>query len=67
MTIFSERLKELRQKQGLSCLNLGKAIGVSDATICRWELGQSDIKSNDLVKLAIFFGVPTDYLLGLKN
>ena len=67
MTKFNERLKELRQEQGLSVIKLGTAIGVSDATICRWESGQNDIKGRDLIKLAIFFGVSTDYLLGLED
>ena len=67
MSKFSERLKELRIKNNLATLKLGKAIGVSDATICRWENGKSDIKGNELIKLSIFFGVSTDYLLGLED
>lgn len=46
---------------------LGKAIAVSDATICRWENGISDIKSDQLVLLAKFFGVSSDYLLGIEE
>lgn len=46
---------------------LGKEIGVSDATICRWENGQNDIKGKDLIKLALFFDVTTDFLLGLED
>ena len=67
MRKFSEKLKELRNEQGLSVLALGKAIDVSDATICRWENGISDIKSDQLILLAKFFGVTTDYLLGLEE
>ncbi|MBQ8522929.1 MAG: helix-turn-helix transcriptional regulator [Clostridia bacterium] len=36
-------------------------------TICRWENGVHDIKSNDLIKVALFFGVSTDYLVGLED
>ena len=67
MRKFAERLKELRSERGLSILALGKAIGVSDATICRWENGVSDIKSDQLVALALFFCVSTDDLLGLDE
>lgn len=46
---------------------LGKAIDVSDATIIRWENNQNDIKAEQLAKLAQYFGVTTDYLLGLED
>lgn len=67
MRIFAERLKELRIENGLSIMALGKAIAVSDATICRWENGVSDIKSDQLILLAQFFGVTADYLIGLSD
>lgn len=46
---------------------LGKAINVSDATVCRWENGVSDIKGDQIVLLANYFGVSTDYLLGVED
>ncbi len=64
---FSQRLKELKKEFGLSDVKLGKAIGVSDATICRWENGKADIKSNELIKVARFFKVSADYLIGLED
>ena len=67
MRKFAERLKELRAESGLSIMALGKAIGVSDATICRWENGISDIKSDELIKLADFFLVSTDDLIGYEG
>ena len=67
MKSFAKRLKELRTERGLSSMALGKAIGVSDATIIRWENNQNDIKAEQLVKLAHFFEVSTDYLLGLED
>ncbi len=67
MRMFAERLKELRSEKNISIMALGKAIGVSDATICRWENGISDIKSDQLILLANFFGVSTDFILGLDD
>lgn len=67
MSEFSERLKELRAESGLSAMALGKSIGVSDMAILRWENGKSDITSENLKKLAEFFNVTTDYLLGLTE
>ena len=63
MRKFAERLKELRTEKNMSIMALSKEIGVSDATICRWENCQSDVKSDELVILAKYFGVTTDYLL----
>ncbi|MBQ7880388.1 MAG: helix-turn-helix transcriptional regulator [Clostridia bacterium] len=67
MSKFPEKLKELKQELGLSNMKIGKAIGVGDTTVCRWENGKADIKSKELVKLAKFFGVSTDYLVGLED
>ena len=67
MKIFAQRLKELRNDKNLSTMALGKLIGVSNATISRWENEKADITSDDIVKLATFFNVTADYLLGLEN
>jgi len=67
MKIFGERLRELRNEKGLSCVALGQKIGVRDSTIVQWENNKHDIKGEYLVKLAKFFGVSVDYLLGLVD
>ncbi|GHV00555.1 hypothetical protein FACS1894211_08140 [Clostridia bacterium] len=46
---------------------LGKIIGVSNAAIVNWENNVNDIIGENLVKLAQYFGVSTDYFLGLEN
>lgn len=65
MRKFHKIFTELAEQSNLSNLKLAKALGVSHTTIRRWKTGQSDIVSDDLIKVARFFGVPTDYLLGL--
>ena len=67
MNKFSERLKELRIEKSLSIDALAKAVNISSSSICRWELGQADIKATQLIIIANFFGVTTDYLLGLED
>ena len=66
-TKFKERFKHLKKENGLSDLKLSQLLGVSPMTICRWENGIHDIKSNELIKVAQFFGVSTDYLVGLED
>ena len=67
MKIFGERLRELRTDKGLSADALGKIIDISDAAIINWENNVHDIKGEYLVRLAQFFGVSSDYLLGLED
>lgn len=67
MKIFAERLKELRKDNGLSTLALGEIIGVSDTAICNWENDKHDVRGEQLVRLANYFAVSTDYLLGIEN
>lgn len=67
MRKFCVKLKELRTDKGLSTKALGAIIGVSDVTICRWENGKADIVSENLIKLAKYFKVSTDFLLGIDD
>ena len=67
MKIFGERLRELRTEKGLSIQLLSKEVQIGVASICRWENGQADVKGAQLVVLAKYFGVSTDYLLGLED
>lgn len=67
MKVFGERLKQLRIESKLSAKQLAKIIQVSDAAIINWENNVNDIKGEYLIRLAKFFGVSTDYLLGLED
>ena len=61
---FSERLKELRHKRGLTQEQLADALDIPDTTIRRWESVGDPPKRERIEKLADFFGVSVDYLLG---
>lgn len=67
MDKFAERLYELREEAGLTMAELARAVGVSDATICKWEKGETSPMSYAVITLAQFFGVTADYLLGLDD
>ncbi len=62
-----KRIKELRCEREISQRALAKAIGASPKAINFWELGVNEPKASYIISLAKFFGVPTDYLLGLKE
>jgi len=65
--ILSERIKELRQESNLSQSALAKIIGVSQKAIDYWERGVNEPKASYIIKMADFFDVSTDYLLGREN
>jgi len=67
MKIFAERVKELRLAKGLPYATLAKQLDTSGLTICRWESQQHDANGYSVVKIAKYFNVTTDYLLGLED
>lgn len=58
------KLKELRIKNGLNQKELADEMGYKQNTVSQWENGQRAIDTNVLGKLADFYGVSADYLLG---
>lgn len=64
---FAERLEELRKEQQLSYVKLSKLTGMGQSSLYDWEKGNNDITSDNLIILADFFGVTTDYLLGRED
>lgn len=66
--LFGDTLKKLRTEKGLTQKDLGKIINVSDRVIGYYEANDRFPKDEKtLTKIAIFFGVTTDYLLGLTE
>ena len=58
------RLRDLREDNDLKQRQLAEVLHVSQTTYSRYESGAIDIPSDALIKLADFYGVSTDYLLG---
>lgn len=64
MSVFSTRLKELRNKANLSQQELSKIIGISKSSINMYERGEREPGLETVGALADYFDVQTDYLLG---
>ena len=64
---FAIRFKELREERKLSQAQIGKELGYTQVCISRWETGERMPNANDIIAVAIFFNVTTDYLLGLTD
>ena len=67
MSIFSQRLRELRLEKGLSMKQLAKELNTTDAAISNWENGINEPKISYLISMSKFFNISTDYILGLED
>ena len=60
-----EIIRSLREDRDLTQIAVARYLGISQQTYSSYELGFSAVSSNYLAKLAAFYGVSADYLLGL--
>lgn len=65
--LFGDKLKELRKAKGLTQEELGKLFNVAKNTVSYWEANTSKPDIDLIVKLAQYFNVTTDYLLGFNQ
>ncbi|MBR7172678.1 MAG: helix-turn-helix transcriptional regulator [Clostridia bacterium] len=65
--LINKRIYELRKEKNISQATLAKEVGVTQKAIDFWEKGINEPKASYVLRLAIFFGVSADYLLGLEN
>ena len=61
------RIRELRKKGRLSQQTLADQVGVFRNTISNWETGYSQISLENAKKVAEYFGVTIEYLLGSES
>lgn len=61
------RLKFLRNEKGESLEKIAKQLNVTIQTISNYENEKRDMTPDTIIKLAEYFGVSTDYLLGKSD
>ncbi len=64
---LNENIRKLRQARNLSQVDLGKMLGVSKQSVSNWENDNIPPSVDMLIRIAAFFSVSTDYLLGLND
>ena len=64
---ISEKIKELREIRNESQNKVSLALNIPRYTYANWEQGRSEPSANDLVKLADYYDVTVDYLLGRED
>ena len=63
--IFEKRFKELRMNAGVTQTEVSKYLGITKATVSYYESGKRMPGHGMIKKIATYFKVPIDYLLGM--
>lgn len=66
-SLFCQRLRELRQLNKYTLEQVGADFNVSKQTVSRWEIGERLPPLDVVVKLADYFDVSLDYLVGRSD
>lgn len=62
-----ERILKLITDANISDYSLEKTLGFTQGTISNWRRNKNKISTDAVIKLAKYFNVSTDYLLGLTD
>ena len=57
-------IKVLRKEKGITQIELAKAIGVEQGAVSKWEIGRAKPEPQHVERLAEFFSVDKEYILG---
>ncbi|MBR2893091.1 MAG: helix-turn-helix transcriptional regulator [Clostridia bacterium] len=61
------RIRELREDRDLSQKEIAEVIGTTQQQYSKIETGKADISGEKLIRLAEFYGVSADYILGIAK
>lgn len=64
MAVFYERLKEVRKKAGIPQEDAARELDIRYSTYRRYEQGGTEPTVSDAARIADFFHVSLDYLVG---
>ncbi len=64
---LNERIKELREQKELSQEQLSIILGTKRATLGNWETGRAEPDTTMIQKIADYFNVSIDYLMGRSS
>lgn len=67
MSAFSENLIKLRKENSVSQQKLATHVGVSQQCVSEWEKDKIEPTLTNIWKIADFFDISTDYLIGRKD
>ncbi len=62
-----KRIRDLREDKDLTQKQMAEILNCSQQVYSNYELGQRDIPTEILIRLAEYHNVTTDYILGIKD
>lgn len=65
--MIADRIKSLRESQGLTQAELAKKLGITRSSVNAWEMGISTPQTQYIIELASIFKVSSDYILGIER
>ena len=65
--MLKDTLKDLREKKHLTKKQAAESIGITERAYIAYEYGERDVSTDTLIKIADYYGVTTDYLLGREQ
>jgi len=67
MTFFANRLKECRKNIHKTQRDVAAALGITESGYQKYELGKNEPKMETLNKIADYYNVSIDYLMGRSD
>lgn len=65
--MYFQRLKDLREDKDMKQADIAEFLGIQQTVYSRYERGFQNIPLEHLIKLADYYNVSTDYILGRTN
>lgn len=67
MNLFMPRLQELIAESGKMQNDICKDLGITKQKLSKWKLGYYEPSIDEIIMIASYFNVTSDYLLGLED
>ena len=64
---YYQRLRDMREDRDLSQADIAQLLGTTRQQISKWETGVQMMGVDKYIKLAKYYNVSVDYLLGLTD
>ncbi len=64
---FTSRLKDLIEESGKMQKDICSDLQISKQKLSKWKTGYNEPSMDELIMLALYFDVTSDYLLGLED
>lgn len=65
--MLKDFVRAQRTARGITQAELGRALGATQVAVCKWESGKSMPAPDLIIKLADFFNVSVDEVMGIEK